>query len=364
MAERLKRRPARALAALALGVAVVLAHLWVTREVVRIQARWSPDSHPMPPRIQVAFVRELAPAAPPEVAPVVVPQPAPRKRRPRPAPAPAPVASAPAEIVAAPATESQASAATDAATHEASGDLAEATAPAAAEPAASSAAATFQWPPSTRLNYVLSGYYRGDVQGTAQVQWVRVESRYQVHLDVVVGPGFAPLFSRRMSSDGELDEHGLSPRRYDEETKMAFHDPRRVTMWFEPDHIVMANGRQHPGVAGVQDTASQFVQLTWMFTLNPDLLQAGRTVELPLALPRRVDPWIYDVVGPEQLYTPIGPIDTVHLKPRREARPGDILSSELWFAPSLQYLPVRILIHQDAQTFIDLLLAALPVQGE
>ena len=39
---------------------------------------------------------------------------------------------------------------------------------------------------------------------------------------------------------------------------------------------------------------------------------------------------------------------------------GGDLSAEVWFAPRYRYLPVRIRIQQDAQTFIDLVLARRP----
>jgi hypothetical protein len=35
----------------------------------------------------------------------------------------------------------------------------------------------------------------------------------------------------------------------------------------------------------------------------------------------------------------------------------------MWFAPTLQYLPVRIRIQQDAETFVDLMLDAAPLQA-
>jgi hypothetical protein len=35
----------------------------------------------------------------------------------------------------------------------------------------------------------------------------------------------------------------------------------------------------------------------------------------------------------------------------------------MWFAPGLQYLPVRILVQQDADTFIDLQLQRAPQQA-
>jgi Protein of unknown function (DUF3108) len=202
------------------------------------------------------------------------------------------------------------------------------------------------------------------VHGSARVQWVRQASRYQVHLDIAIGPSFAPLISRRMTSDGELGEQGLVPRRYDEATRLPFQQPRRVTVQFTPEQVTLANGSQQETLPGVQDTASQFVQLTWLFTTQPELLRAGNTITLPLALPRRLGRWVYDVLGQERLATPVGELDTFHLKPRLgERRPGNELSAEVWFAPTLQYLPVRIRIQQDADTFIDLLLDGAPLQA-
>ena len=54
-------------------------------------------------------------------------------------------------------------------------------------PVASAVAAAFDWPPSTRLTYLMNGNYRGEVQGSATVEWIRVGLRYQVHLEAIVG---------------------------------------------------------------------------------------------------------------------------------------------------------------------------------
>ena len=66
---------------------------------------------------------------------------------------------------------------------------------------------------------------------------------------------------------------------------------------------------------------------------------------------------------PDTLDTPVGPVLAVHVKPRREPRPGGDLTAEIWVAPSLQYLPVRILIRQDGDTWIDLSVDRLPEQA-
>lgn len=234
---------------------------------------------------------------------------------------------------------------------------------AAAPETAASAAPAFEWPPSTRLSYTLTGDFRGPVEGGARVEWLRQGSRYQVHLDVAIGPSFAPLVRRRMSSEGELTPQGLKPLRYEEETRVPLAATRRKGVAFEEERIVLQGGKAVPTLPGVQDTASQFVQLTWLFTTQPQQLRTGGSVAVPLALPHRVDRWVYDVMGEEVLDTPAGRIPTYFIKPRREQAKAGELTIEAWFAPSLQYLPVRIVIRQDAQTFADLMLQRLPQQA-
>jgi hypothetical protein len=415
------RRPRRRLRLALLALAVLLLHVWLINDI----AVSLPQPDAPPPRMEVAFVRELAPTVPlapaPPAPPPPPPAPPPKPEAPQPAakpasapqpePAPEPepevvaeapeAASAPQDAASEPmpppeeapavaeAASEPASAASDVpAVAEASADaaseaLAAADAASAAAPASaapplpapamaqavppafeSDALSPFRdWPPSTQLDYQLTGWYRGDVHGSARVQWLRQDKRYQVHLEVVVGPRFAPLMTRRMSSDGELGTRGLMPRRYDEETRLGFLTPRRSTVRFEPEAIVLSGGSRRVPMLGVQDTASQFVQMTWMFTLRPELLRRGNVVELPLALPRRLDLWTYDVLGEEQIDTPLGPLRAVHVKPRREPVAGDVMTAEAWFAPTLQYLPVRLLIRQSADVWADLKLKSLPLQS-
>ena len=349
------------LAAVLLGHA--LATLWLQANLVG----WGDANKPTLQRIEVAFVQPLAPAAPPATPPAA----ARAVKKPSALRPVTPAASAPTVEAAASAPTSVpepapvpvlASAEPDTAPVGAAASTASAPWAAASSPQASSTA--FEWPPSTRLSYVLTGNYRGEVHGNARVQWVRQGARYQVHMDVAIGPGFAPLISRRMTSDGELGEQGLVPQRYDEVTKVAFQQPRRATIHFSPDHVTLANGSHHPALPGLQDAASQFVQMTWLFTTQPALLRTGNAITIALALPRRTGHWVYDVVGQERLDTPVGELDTYHLKPRLgERRPGNELSVEIWFAPTLQYLPVRIRMQQEAGTYVDLMLAAAPLQA-
>jgi hypothetical protein len=218
------------------------------------------------------------------------------------------------------------------------------------------------WPLSTRLRYELKGWYRGAVHGSAQVEWLREGRRYQVHLEVLIGPSFAPLVRRRMSSEGRISPDGLAPQRYEQETWQIIGRTRRADMVFGPEQVLLATGQHLPRPADVQDTASQFVQMVFLLTRRPELAQAGRSVEFALALPHRIDRWTYDMAGRATLDTPVGPVETVHVRPRRRAGGGD-LTAQMWLAPSLQMLPARIRIEQDEDTWADLLLQQAPEQA-
>ncbi len=352
------RPPRRAARIAAVALAVSLMHGLLGWGLQRAGA-WAGRGEGAPAAIAVSFVELLRPAAPPRPAPV---QPA-TARLAQALPGPAPAASAP--LPEQPAGMPPAGPPPTLPEPPPLAPPAAAPALAAADAAASAAAADhgFEWPPSTRLDYVVSGDYRGPVHGQARVEWRRDGARYQVAMDLSVGPSFAPLASRRVASEGRITPQGLYPLRYDETTQLAFSAARHSVVLLGTQQVQLASGLALPRPEGLQDSASQFVQLTWLFTNQPQLLEPGRAIELPLALPRRLEPWIYDVRPGEWLDTPVGALWTLPVKPRREPRPGGDMTAEIWVAPSLQYLPVRILIRQDAQTHVDLLLRSLPLQA-
>lgn len=218
-----------------------------------------------------------------------------------------------------------------------------------------------EWPLSTRLRYSLVGHYRGAVHGDAEVEWLRQGRRYQVRLTVSVGPSLAPFITRRMLSEGELTPQGIAPRRYDEETRVLVSAPRHVQVLIDPQRIQFPNGRSEPTPVGVQDSASQFVQLTWLLLTGREQARAGHSIALPLALPRRLYAWRYEIVGLETLDTPLGALPAWQLRPVVADTRGT-LQATVWLAPQLQYLPVRIRILQDEESWVDLLLAEPPLQ--
>ena len=202
-----------------------------------------------------------------------------------------------------------------------------------------------RWPVDSRLSYDVSGHWRGPLYGSAHVQWQRDADKYQVRLDVDLG-----LFSQVLTSQGEVTPNGLLPQVYEEQRP----GKRRIARIGE-QVVTLENGRTVPRPAGVQDTASQFVELSQRFATGQERLEVGRNVSVWLARPGGVDHWTYDIVEREMLRIPrMGEVEAFRLVPRPIDRPRGNYSAEMWLAPSLQYLPVRIRVSMGTEAWIDL----------
>jgi hypothetical protein len=353
-------------------LAVLLAHLvgmeWLARKREKLAAL--PQ---MPPPM---YTRLLKPVEPPPVLVAAKPEaPAPRPRRRPAAVPPQPVASQPQvaasapEVVVAerapepPPPEPQAvvpeppalvpdpPAPEPPAIAAASPASAPASAAAATPAAAAASAAMAAWPADTRLSYRLGGIYLGGpLFGDARVFWQREGEKYQVRLDAAVKVLGRTVISQTLASQGEVTPQGLLPRAY-EETRPG----KRRGAQFGDEVLQLENGKTAPRPPGLQDTASQFVELGHRFATGREKLEVGSTVTFWMARPGAVDQWTYDVVGREMVQTPhMGDVEAFHLKPRPIANPRGNITAEMWFAPSLQYLPVRIKVVMGADAYMDL----------
>ncbi len=204
------------------------------------------------------------------------------------------------------------------------------------------------WPLDTRLSYKVGGFFRGELHGDARVQWQRDKSAYQVMVTVTT----LGLTLATLTSQGEATAAGLVPRVYEEKVPGGL---RRVE--FSEGQVKFQNGNLAPLPAGAQDTVSQLVDLTHRFTSGRSTLAMGVPVHVWLARPGGLDEWIYDVGEQVTLQTPqLGPIQAFHLRPRPLANPRGPITVEMWFAPSLQYLPVRVRIVAGEGNFLDLMI--------
>jgi hypothetical protein len=370
-------------ALVALSVVVALLHLWLTSEVAsRLDEQNPPGGKQRIQRMEATYVSEMHLSAPP-VVPVagIAPPAAPKPKARRPAKAKA--ASAPEEAKASAAELASSTASDEAqASKLAQAASAPADSPVASSVAASSAASAsvavaaqasvpdsarngpaFVWPKASRVSFKLVGYFRGPIEGKAAVEWVRQADRYQVHLDAAI----APFGGVSMISEGVIKAEGLQPARYENTThKLIGKDTIRVVELNEAE-VVMPTGDRLPRPEGIQDAVSQLIHLAYQFMMNPALAKQGQSVALKVALVRKIETIVYEVVGEETLDTPIGQVPTLHIKPRRvvaaqaNAQP-DLGSIEVWLAPGLQYLPVRILTKMDGDNHLDMLMERAPQQ--
>jgi hypothetical protein len=224
-----------------------------------------------------------------------------------------------------------------------------------------------QWPSDTRLSYQLGGYFRGELHGNAQVQWTRPmatgsasvsaatqalpSDRYQVRIDIQVA-----LAKVQMVSQGRVSTLGLQPEAYEE----LLPSGARRSVSLTAQEVKLMDGRLLPKppntLEAVQDTASQFVDLGHRFTTGQARLVQGEVVRVWLARPAGLDEWIYDVGPAETIYLPtLGAVQAYHLNPRPLAKARGTIVAQIWIAPSLQNLPVRIKITLNSETHVDLL---------
>ena len=219
-------------------------------------------------------------------------------------------------------------------------------APPASSPGPGDAPFLASWPSDTRLTYKLGGNYRGELHGSARVLWQREGTRYHTAVEMSAGL----LASLSFTSQGDITEGGLKPEVYEENVRGRRRGVRLG------EEVRLNNGDRIARPEAVQDTASQFVELGHRFSTGQVKLVPGAQVNFSMARPGGIDEWTYDVIGEETLHLPrLGPVPTLHLKPRPLSKPRGPISAEIWYAPSLQYLPVRIRITQGNDNYIDLM---------
>ncbi|WP_411878527.1 DUF3108 domain-containing protein [Polaromonas sp. YR568] len=352
--------PWRALALLA--VAVLAAHALLLQSAPE---RFGPERNPAPKPAKAFVTRSIAPPPPVQPAappPVAVPKPRPvaKPAAPRKPPVAAPE-TPPSETTDAMAASAPQPPASDVAP-EAPGDadrlLAEAAAASAASAPASAPAGPVQTPvmamalpASVKLDYKMTGGSKGlTYHANAELRWQNAGDSYNVLMRV------SALFlgSRSMASTGALSAQGLAPTRFSDKSRSE------VAAHFEADKNQISFSANTPTLAwvqGAQDRVSVFIQLGGMLAGNPAGFPVGSTISMYTVGPRDADTWTFLVEAEEKLTLPFGELATIKLtrQPRREFDQ----KVEIWYAPSLGYLPVRNKITQANGDFVDQQLSAL-----
>lgn len=200
-------------------------------------------------------------------------------------------------------------------------------------------------PPAARLSYDLSGHARGlPYHANASLLWQHDGRRYTSELEI---KAFL-LGNRRQTSEGALTPQGLAPDRFADRAKseLAAHflrDTQRVSFSANtPDAILQV---------GAQDKLSIFIQLGAMLAGEPQRWPVGKSLNLQVVGTKQAEPWVIHIDGWEDLALPMGKVHAIKLSrpPRTEYEPR----VEVWLAPDLRHLPVRIRLSQSNGDLVD-----------
>lgn len=200
-------------------------------------------------------------------------------------------------------------------------------------------------PGSVRLNYKVTGGSKGlNYYANAELAWVNSGTQYEATMRI---SAFL-LGARSMTSVGTVNGTGLAPTRFADKFRSE------VAAHFEADKgkiTFSANTPDAPWIEGVQDRVSVFMQLAGMLAGKPSDFPPGSSITLYTVGPRDADTWTFVVEAEENLQLPAG--DIVALKLTRKPRREYDQKVEIWYAPSMNYLPVRNRITQQNGDFID-----------
>jgi hypothetical protein len=338
-----------------------LASKFITRTIVIAPPASTSTQAPTPaPAPQVAEARPRPP---------VRPRPAPRPRAPRavPAPVPAPDPDSFArpdvpleELIAranaAVAAERAASAAAAAAVATASSPAAIASAApavASAAPASGTASGTvagpvaLRIPGSVKLAFAVTGQEgTSPMQGVfGELAWLQDGQQYDARLSLT----FLFRTIRTQHSTGAIGPTGIEPVRFSEtrKTEVASHFVRD-----QGTVVFSSNTPSVPLLAGAQDRLSIVMQLGALLAGDPAHYPQGSVIAIQTVGPRDADLWSFNVEGEEMLSLPAGDY-TARKLTRNPRKPFDD-KVELWVAPELGYLPVRIKQTKANGDFADL----------
>ncbi|WP_175223275.1 DUF3108 domain-containing protein [Burkholderia aenigmatica] len=326
----------------------VLAAFWLMRNR---DAFTPPEPADVPVQIELLkprpIERQPAPPAPKPVEQPAAPAPAaPQAAAPKPAPAPEPVLTSTqtAEHGEPPAAASAASGvpgASGAQTASAAG------AASAATPGPATNGVKFAAPPSGDLQY--DTFYNGMQNMIGTIRWRTDGRTYDLSVSMPV-PFVGPFTYR---SEGRIDAFGVAPDRYvekrgkrPEDIAIFNREIRQVVFTRTPNNAPLPDG--------VQDRFSMLMQLSGLVRGNPAAYKPGVTQQFFVIDNNSGETWPITVIGDEQVQTQTGIIGARHFM-RLPRRDGDTRRIDMWLAPSLGWLPARLVQSEPNGAQIELL---------
>lgn len=210
---------------------------------------------------------------------------------------------------------------------------------------AAKAVQKFAVPPSARLKYEVTGEIKGfPYHVNGDLQWSQDGKTYNARMEI----SHFLLGSRVQTSTGQIGDNGLEPTRFGDKVRseVAAHfnyENKKVTF--------SANTPDVDLLPGAQDQLSVLMQAAAMVAGEPRQFSQGSTLSFQAVGPKSAENWVFTVGATEKLDLPGGQIGALRLWRDPNAQYDTKL--EIWLAPSMGYLPVRIRLTQANGDLVD-----------
>jgi hypothetical protein len=210
-----------------------------------------------------------------------------------------------------------------------------ASAPAAASAPQASAGVKFSVPPSGELEY--DTFYNGVRNQPGTIHWTSNAQNYEMVVSVPLP--FVGTFV--YSSHGRIDAFGLAPDQYIEKRGRR---PEDVAIFNRTDKKIVftRTPASLPLPDGAQDRFSMVMQLASLVRGDPAAYKPGVTRQFFVVDNDSGENWPVETIGDETIRTAQGYLETRHFK-RLPRHDGDLRRIDVWLAPSLGWLPARIM---------------------
>jgi len=186
----------------------------------------------------------------------------------------------------------------------------------------------------------------------AKMEWAVTEDRYEAKLNYSL-----PLIGHRTQiSKGTWTPQGLSPEFFVESTSRRQTD---LAFYWTDKKVHRNQALYHEGLQlGAQDTLSVFFEMgirtAQLSAQNP----TPSSMTVNVVGTRKVEDWTFRFIGLETLDLPAGQFKVWRWQ-RPAAADDKGVKTDIWFAPSLSFLPVRIRLSQSNGDVMDQLLRTL-----
>jgi len=214
-------------------------------------------------------------------------------------------------------------------------------------------------PPSAQLDYTIVANQRGlPLHGTAILQWENSKDHYSISTETR-----AMLLGKILEakSTGAIDASGLAPHTSTE--KRFRKNPTTATFNRETRTITFsASDASYTIKGGEQDRNSVVWQLATMARSTPKKFKQGATIPMIVAGQKNVDPWAFKIGKPETIKTALGSIKTVKIS-KLIKDGGKEQKIDIWFAPAMEWYPVRLRFTEPEGDFIEQTVAKITPQS-